>query len=125
MRRISAKGMFVFMAALSSLFAVAAFADKGLPVFKAGETVYVCGCGAGCDCQTISRNDGKCSCDKPLVKTTVIKIEKGKLLAAVNGAEQAFSTKAKYACGCGEGCNCGTISQKPGKCTCGKKMKKV
>jgi hypothetical protein len=125
MRRLSAKGLFVFLVVLSLAFAVAAFADKELPVFKAGETVYVCGCGAGCDCQTISRNDGKCTCDKPLVKTTVTKVEGGKLFAMVNGAEQTFLTKAKYACACGEGCNCGTISQKPGNCTCGKAMKKV
>ena len=30
-----------------------------------------------------------------------------------------------YACGCGEGCNCGSISQKPGKCACKKDMVKV
>ena len=125
MRRLTVNGLVVFMVALSLAFAAAAFADKELPVFKAGETVYVCGCGAGCDCQTISRNDGKCTCDKPLAKTTVTKVEKGKLFASVNGTEQAYSTKAKYACACGAGCDCGTISQKAGKCTCGKAMKKV
>jgi len=31
----------------------------------------------------------------------------------------------KYTCACGEGCNCDTISQKPGNCSCGKDMKKV
>ena len=125
MRRLTVNGLVVFMVALSLAFAAAAFADKELPVFKAGETVYVCGCGAGCDCQTISRNDGKCTCDKPLAKTTVTKVEGDKLYAKVNGAEQAFSTKAKYACACGAGCTCGTISQKPGKCTCGKELKKI
>lgn len=125
MRRISVGGMVVFMVFLSLAFAVTAFADKEPPVFKAGEAIYVCACGAGCDCQAVSRNDGKCACDKPLAKTTVIKVEGGKLLATVNGAEQTYSTKAKYMCGCGEGCTCGTISQKPGKCTCGKEMKKI
>lgn len=125
MRRISVGGMVVFMVSLFLAFAMTAFADKELPVFKAGETIYVCACGAGCDCQTVSRKDGKCTCDKPLAKTTVIKIEGGKLFANVNGAEQTYFTNAKYACGCGDGCTCGTISQKPGKCACGNEMKKI
>ena len=125
MRRLSAKVLVVLVVALSLAFAVTAFADEKLPVFKVGDTIYVCACGAGCDCQTISRNDGKCSCDKPMAKTTVTKVEGDKLFAKVNGAEQAFSTKAQYACACGPGCTCGTISQKAGKCTCGKEMKKL
>jgi hypothetical protein len=125
MQRLSVKGLAFFVVALSLAFAGTAFADEALPVFKAGDTVYVCACGAGCDCQTISRNDGKCTCDKPLAKTTVTKVEGDKLFAKVNGVEQAFSTKAKYACACGAGCTCGTISQKAGKCTCGKEMKKI
>jgi len=104
---------------------LAAFADKDLPVFKTGETVYVCGCGPGCDCLTMSRKAGSCVCNKPLVKTTINKIEGDKAFVTVNGKEQAFITKAKYACACGPGCDCGTISQKPGNCACGKPMKKV
>jgi hypothetical protein len=104
---------------------LAAFADKDLPVFKAGETVYVCGCGAGCDCNTMARKPGMCTCNKPLVKTTISKVEGDKAFVTVNGKEQAFITKAKYACACGPGCDCGTISQKPGNCACGKPMKKV
>lgn len=125
MLRLSRKGFVVTVVALSLAFAITALADEQLPTFKAGETVYVCACGAGCDCQTISRNNGKCSCDKPMAKTTVTKVEGDKLYAQVSGTEQAFSTKAKYACACGAGCNCGTISQKPGNCTCGKEMKKL
>jgi hypothetical protein len=30
-----------------------------------------------------------------------------------------------YACNCGEACKCDTISQNPGKCTCGTDMQKV
>ncbi len=124
MRRLSV-GLIVLVVVVFSAFAVAALADEALPVFKAGETVYVCGCGGGCDCQTISRNDGKCACDKALVKTTVTKIQGSQLFAAVNGKEETFSTKAKYACACGPGCACGTISQKAGNCSCGKPMKKL
>jgi len=124
-RKKTVAGTFVLLLALFSAFALTAFGDEKLPVFKVGETIYVCGCGAGCDCRTISRNDGKCTCDKPLVKTTIAKVEGGKLFASVNGEEQAYPTKAKYACACGAGCTCGTISQKAGKCTCGNKMKKI
>jgi hypothetical protein len=125
MRRLSGRGLVALVVLLSLGFAVTAFADEALPVFKAGETVYVCACGSGCDCQTISRNDGKCTCDKPFAKTTVTKVEGGKLFAKVNGTEQAFSATAKYACACGKGCTCGTISQKAGNCSCGKAMKKI
>ena len=45
--------------------------------------------------------------------------------ATVDGKELSAPTQGKYACGCGEGCNCGSISQKPGKCACGKDMVKV
>jgi hypothetical protein len=103
----------------------AAFADKNLPVFKAGETVYVCGCGEGCDCYSMGRKPGNCACNKPMVKATVSKVEGDKAIVTVNGKERAFITKAKYACGCGEGCDCGFISQKPGNCACDKPMKKV
>jgi len=47
------------------------------------------------------------------------------LKAAGWDKERAFPTKGKYACACGESCNCGTISQNPGKCACGNDMKKV
>lgn len=113
----------VLVAALA--LAVVAFADKELPVFKQGETVFVCGCGGGCDCYTVARKTGDCSCGKKLVQTTVERVEGNKLYAKVNGKEAAFVTSAKYACGCGEGCNCGTISQKPGKCGCGRPMKEA
>jgi hypothetical protein len=92
---------------------------------KVGDEVYVCGCGEGCPCLTMSRNPGKCSCGNDLVKTKVTKVEKGKATVMVNGKEQVFPTKGKYACACGAGCNCDTISQSPGKCGCGKDMKPV
>ena len=104
---------------------LSALADKDLPVFKAGETVYVCGCGEGCDCYSMARKPGNCACNKPMVKAIINKIEGDKAFVTVNDKERAFPTKAKYTCACGEGCNCGFISQKPGNCSCGKPMKKV
>jgi hypothetical protein len=105
--------------------AVIAFADKGLPVYKQGDAVFVCGCGEACDCKTMSRKEGKCTCNKPLVKGEITSMEGDKAMVKLAGGELPFTTKAKFTCDCGEACKCGTISQKPGKCTCGKEMKKV
>jgi hypothetical protein len=107
------------------LVAVVAFADKTLPVYKKGDSVYVCTCGDSCDCKTMSRKEGKCSCGNALGKGTVSKVEGDKAVVKVGDKELNFITKAKYACACGDGCKCGTISQKPGKCSCGTEMKKV
>jgi len=119
------KGLIALVVAVGLAFSVAAFADKGLPVYKKGETVYVCSCGAGCDCLTVARKAGNCSCSKALEKTKIDKISGGTIYVKVKGKELTFPVKAKYACACGEGCNCGTVSQKPGKCACGNEMKKV
>ena len=117
---------------LSLLFvcaaAVLAFADKGPNDkfdAKAGDTIYVCGCGAGCDCGSLGKKAGTCSCGKELVKTTVNKVENGKVFYTLDGKELSAPTQGKYACGCGDGCDCGSVSQKPGKCSCGKDMVKV
>jgi hypothetical protein len=93
--------------------------------FKKGDEVYVCGCGAGCDCLTMSKKPGKCSCDKDLVKTKIDKVSKGKAYVTIDGKTQTFKTTGKYACACGAGCDCNTISQKPGNCACGKPLKAV
>jgi hypothetical protein len=103
-------------------------ADKGTKATfdaKAGDTIYVCSCGAGCDCGSLAKKEGKCGCGKDLVKTTVTKVDKDKVYYKLDGKEMSAPIKGKYACGCGEGCNCGSISQKPGKCGCGKDMVKV
>ena len=120
------------IAALSSLAFVLVFSagpvlseSKADQTFKAGDTVYACGCGAGCDCGTISHNIGKCACGKGLVKTTITRVEKGKIYYKVDGKELSAPAKGKYVCACGPGCKCGTISQKPGSCRCGKPLKKA
>lgn len=115
----------LFVACMLMVAAVA-FADKELPVFKKGETVYVCNCGDACACKTVSRKEGgNCSCNKPLVKGVVSSVAGDKAVVTVEGKDLNFVTKAKFACGCGEACTCGTISQKAGKCSCGKEMKSV
>jgi len=103
-------------------------ADKGPTgkfAAKAGDAIYVCGCGAGCDCGSLAKKEGKCGCGKEMVKTTVTKVEKGKVFYKLDGKELSAPIKGKYACGCGKGCDCGSISQKPGKCGCSKDMVKV
>jgi len=105
-----------------------AFAGKGPSgkfEAKAGDNIYVCSCGAGCDCGSLAKKEGKCGCGKDLVKTTVTRVEKGKVFYTVDGKEISAPIKGKYACGCADGCDCGSVSQKPGKCGCNKDMVKV
>jgi len=116
----------MIMLVLAGLLACAclAFADKELPVFKSGDTVYVCGCGEGCPCQTISRQEGSCRCGKKLVTGVVDTVEGDKAKVTVQGKQQTFSVTPKTGCDCG-GCSCGGMGQKQGKCGCGKAMKDV
>jgi hypothetical protein len=113
--------LLVFIAAGSVL---AAKTGKGVFDAKAGDTIYVCGCGAGCDCGTLAKKEGKCSCGNDLVKTTVTKVEGGKVYYQLDGKELSAPARGKYVCGC-KGCDCGTVSQKPGKCGCGQDLDKV
>jgi len=120
------KGIIAIVVALTfALAASVVYADKELPVYKKGDAVYVCACGESCDCMTMSRKAGQCSCGNEMAKTEVDKVEDGKIYVKVKGKVQTFPAKAKYACACGDGCKCGTVSQKPGKCSCGTEMKKV
>ena len=57
----------VFCLALSTF----ALADKTKMKAKVGDELYVCACGEGCPCDTMSRNPGQCACGKDLVKTKV------------------------------------------------------
>ena len=93
---------------------------------KVGDTYYVCGCPMEC-CGTVSSKEGECGCKKPLVKATVTRVEDGKAYFKLEDQEKEkeFKTAGLYVCDCPPACKCNTISDKPGKCACGKEMKKL
>ncbi|TAN42394.1 MAG: hypothetical protein EPN25_02860 [Nitrospirae bacterium] len=125
MKRSALTGL---VALLTVALAVVAFAGlKSTMELKAGDEIYACNCGEKCPCDSMSRNAGKCTCGKDMVKATVVKAEEGKATLKAEGwtKERAFKTTGQYACACGPACKCDTISQNPGKCTCGKDMEKV
>ena len=117
------KKVIILMVVFVLGFVTFAVADQTTMEAKVGDELYVCACGDGCPCDTMSRNAGQCSCGKDMVKTKVTKIEKGEI--TVEARKKPFVSKGKYACDCGPDCKCGTISQNPGNCTCGKKMTEV
>ncbi len=117
------KKLLILAIALTLGLATLAFADKTEMTAKVGNELYVCGCGEGCKCDTMSRSPAQCTCGKDLVKSKVIKVEKGKI--TMEGRDRPFVSIGKYACACGPECKCDTISQNPGNCSCGKKMIEV
>ena len=117
------KKVLILMVVFTLAFVTFAVADKTKMKVKVGDELYVCACGEGCPCDTMSRNAGQCTCGKDLVKTKVTKVEKGKITVESRG--KPFISVGKYACDCGPDCKCDTISQNPGNCTCGKKMVEV
>ena len=117
------KKVIIFMVVFTLAFVTLAIADKTTMEAKVGDELYVCACGDGCPCDTMSRNAGQCSCGKDMVKTKVTKVEEGKITVASRA--KPFISVGKYACDCGSACKCDTISQNPGNCTCGKKMVEV
>ena len=113
--------------ALSLAVAGLAFAAEAEKTnLKVGDSYYVCGCPPGC-CEDISSKEGQCGCKKDLVKATVTKVGDGKAWFKLEGQEKEkeFKTAGLYVCGCGPDCKCNMISDKPGKCGCGKEMKKL
>jgi hypothetical protein len=126
--RIMKRSLQLFIVlAVSFMLVAVALADSSTMKLQVGDEAYVCNCGAGCPCQTMSQKTGKCVCDNDLVKAKVVKLDKdvAQMQAAGWDKPRAFHTVGKYACDCGPSCNCGTISQKPGKCVCGHQMKEV
>jgi len=116
-----------FVLVLSLVSAIAIAGSRGSFVLKAGDELYVCDCGEKCPCDSMSNNPGQCTCGKDLVKAKVTRVEKEKAFFKAEGwgKERAFKTVGKYTCACPPACKCDTISQNPGKCTCGVEMKKL
>jgi hypothetical protein len=123
------KSLRIGLVTLLSLVMVGAAlaATPGKMDLKVGEEVYVCNCGPSCPCQTMSMKEGNCTCGNKMAKAKVTKVEKDVAYVQAEGWEKprAFNTQGKYMCACGPSCNCGTISQNPGKCVCGNDMKAV
>ena len=117
------KKLLVLVILFSMALASLAFADKTRMTAKVGDELYVCACGDDCKCDSLSRNAGKCTCGKDLVKAKVTKVEKGKL--TFDSRKRPFESIGKFACDCGPDCKCDTIGQSAGNCTCGKKMVEV
>jgi hypothetical protein len=115
-------GMFVVFGTLSAIAG-----QKSVLELTAGQEVYACNCGEACPCDTLSNNPGKCTCGKDLVKAKVVSVGDGKAGLIAEGWEKPreFAVAGKYVCACGPQCPCDTISQNPGKCTCGVEMKAV
>ncbi len=115
-------GVLAVMALL--IFCAVSSADTtGRMDVKPGDEIYVCACGEMCDCDTMSMKPGQCSCGKDMIKTKVTKVDEN--LIYVEAYKRGLKRMGKYACACGAGCDCNTISQKPGNCSCGKPMKEV
>ena len=121
------KAILTTLVILVSLFWVGGVlaAESGKMDLKVGDQLFVCGCGKDCPCDTMAKKPGNCSCGKPLVQGTVTKVSEGKAMIKTPNEEREFKTVGLYMCACGAGCDCGTISQNPGNCVCGKPMKKV
>jgi len=102
--------------------AMATLASAGDMQLKVGDKVYACNCGEGCPCQTLSMNPGECSCGNPLAEGEVVEVGDGTVVVQTADWKRTFKTDGKFACNCGAGCNCNTVSQSHGKCSCGKDL---
>lgn len=105
---------------------------------------YVCDCGPDCNCNSMSKKPGNCTCNKKMRQMHLLEIDGDTALFCTCGAGceckinpddktqcgcnkpvKKVSLKGKYVCACGPDCKCGSISDKPGKCKCGSEMKLV
>jgi len=121
-------GAFIIWALALSLASMVAAETQGKLDLKVGDQLYVCNCGEACPCQAIAGHAGKCPCGHDeMVKATVTRID-GSIAyfkAEAWEKERPFKMVGKYACACPAECKCNAISQTPGKCPCGTKMKKA
>jgi hypothetical protein len=126
MRRV-VYGALALMFVLTCVSLVVADTPGGKLALKAGDEIFACDCGEKCPCDSMSRNPGKCTCGKDMVKAKVVKADAGtaELKADSWDKSRMFKTVGKFACACGPTCKCDTISQNAGQCTCGKDMAAV
>ncbi len=115
------------MAVVLSLAAVSYAGQSKMMDLKVGDEVHACNCGIDCKCNTMANKAGNCTCDAPMVKARVTRIEGDTAyLKADNWKEERpFKTVGKYVCACEPTCSCNAISQNPGKCPCGNEMIKA
>lgn len=109
------------------------------PAKTAAGFKYVCNCGTSCDCDTMADKPGDCTCGKPMVYRKIVREDSSYYWVCLGGSDNAVSKddpfkctdgkplqallkKGRYVCACKD-CDCGTVSQKPGNCVCGKLMK--
>ena len=90
---------------------------------RTGDTIYVCSC-ATCECHVVSLKPAKCGCGHDLVKVNVTEVKGQVATFELDGKIQTAKLTGKYACACGSDC-CRMISDKPGKCACGKDLVKA
>ena len=103
------------------LFSAAALAGPAELKFKAGDKAYICACGEKCGCKVVSKKAGKCGCGHDLTEVAVTKVEGQHAFYKAGDKESSFGLKGKYTCACTGDC-CQMISQKAGKCPCGKDL---
>lgn len=111
------------------------------------DVLYTCDCGPQCKCNSVSTKPGDCACGTKLRWGHVLRVEGDEaLLCQCNegckcgGLNPDDPTKCMcgtpvkrislagtgiYFCNCGGSCSCNTVSDQPGECKCGMKLKKV
>jgi hypothetical protein len=85
------KALFVVLGMmLATCLVVVSFASSKMDV-KAGDEVYVCNCGEDCACGSRSKDPGNCTCGKPMVKTTVTKVDENGNIS-VEGQKKTYKS---------------------------------
>lgn len=122
-------------------------ADKADTQTARQDVLYTCDCGPQCKCNSMSTTPGNCECGKPMKWGHVLRVEgneailcqcaKGCSCAGLDPKDPTrcmCGTPVKrvnmegsgiYFCNCGGSCACKTVSDAPGPCKCGMKLKKV
>ena len=138
--------MLIIGVCLAVLVAGCASMHSGVATADRQDILYSCNCGPDCKCNTLSTKSGNCACGEPLKWGHVLKVEGSEAIlcqcaegCACGGLDAKDPTKCVcgtpvkrvdmagtgiYYCNCGGSCYCNTVSDKPGNCRCGMKLKK-